>query len=93
TLHFQVDGRELDAGPGTWITLPKGSVHAFKNTGSTTAKMLIHVAPSGLERYFLEVGREPTDGGQEPVIPTPEDFQKLLAAAPKYGLDIRPPSH
>jgi quercetin dioxygenase-like cupin family protein len=48
-LSFQVDGRNMSATPGAWVTLPKGTLHAFKNIGQTQAKMLILVNPSGLE--------------------------------------------
>ena len=41
--------------------------------------------------YFLEVGREARDGEVAPVVPTPEDIEKLVAIAPKYGLEIRLP--
>jgi hypothetical protein len=53
--------------------------------------MLTVVTPAGLERFFLEVGREAIEGDAEPVAPTPEDIQKLLETAPKYGLEIRLP--
>src|SRR5262249_55494101 len=88
-LQFHVDGRSLTAGTGSWITLAKGSLHHFRNVGAAPAKMLILVTPSGLERFFLEVGREAGDG--ESGAPTPEDIEKLLATAPKYGLEIRLP--
>jgi hypothetical protein len=55
--------------------------------------MLVMVTPSGLEEFCFEFGREACEGESEPVIPTPEDIQKLVEAAPKHGLEIRlPPS-
>jgi hypothetical protein len=53
--------------------------------------MLILVTPSGLEQFFEEVGRAADDGDGEAVGPTPEDIKKLLAVAPKYGIEIRLP--
>ena len=90
-ILFHADGRSFTAGQGAWVTLAKGSLHHFKNTSTTPAKMLIMVTPSGLENYFLEVGREARDGDVAPVVPTPEDIEKLVAIAPKYGLEIRLP--
>jgi hypothetical protein len=52
--------------------------------------MLILVTPSGLERFFAEVGREARDRSSPPTL-TPADFEKLLTVAPKYGLEIRVP--
>lgn len=90
-LAFRADGCDLVAGAGAWVTLPKGSRHTFWNSGTTTARMLIVVTPSGLEKFFAEVGREATDRSSSPPAVTPADIEKLLAVAPKYGLEIQPP--
>jgi quercetin dioxygenase-like cupin family protein len=90
-LSVQADGHTLPATPGAWITLPKGSRHFFRNTGASTARMLILVTPSGLEKFFAEVGREATSRAEAPPPVTPADIEKLLAVAPKYGLEIQPP--
>jgi len=86
-LSFQVDGRSTSATARAWVTLPKGTLHAFRNTGPTPAQMLILVNPSGLERYFAEVGHA---SKEESV--TPAALEKLLAVAPKYGLEVHLPS-
>jgi quercetin dioxygenase-like cupin family protein len=92
-LQFHADGRSFAATSGAWVTLARGSLHYFRNTGSKPARMLIVVTPAGLENFFLEIGREAIDGETELVAPTPEDIQKLLQTAPKYGLEVRmPPS-
>jgi quercetin dioxygenase-like cupin family protein len=86
-LLFHADGLDIAAGVGSWVTLARGSLHHFRNVGDKPARMLIVVTPSGLEDFFLEIGREST----EPVSPTPEDIRKLIEIAPKYGLEIRLP--
>src|SRR5688500_19633671 len=35
-LAFHADGREFAATPGAWVTLARGSLHSFRNTGTTT---------------------------------------------------------
>jgi hypothetical protein len=40
---------------------------------------------------FLEAGREATDTSPESGAVRPEDTEKLLAVAPKYGIEIKPP--
>ena len=87
-VAFHADGRDFAATVGTWVTLPKGSKHTFNNTGLATAKMLIFFKPSGLERYFAEVGLEATDRSLPPPPVTPAEIERLLAVAPKYGLEI-----
>jgi quercetin dioxygenase-like cupin family protein len=85
-LTFQADGQTIEARAGAFLTLPKGSLHTFKNTGPTTAKMLITVHPSGLEQFFAEVSCP----SQEESV-SPAAIAKLLAVAPKYGLEIQVP--
>ena len=53
--------------------------------------MLILATPAGLDRFFLEAGREATDTSPESGAATPEDTEKLLAVAPKYGIEIELP--
>lgn len=90
-LAFHVDGRDIAAGAGAWVTLARGSLHHFKNVSDRPARMLIVVTPAGLERFFLEVGREAGDGDGESMPSTPADIEKLLAIAPQYGIEIRVP--
>jgi quercetin dioxygenase-like cupin family protein len=86
-LTFHIDGRTLAASTGSFVTLPKGTLHSFKNTGPTPAKMLVIVHPSGLEKFFEEVGEE-ARGQSSPPAP---DIAKLVTVAPKYGLEIQVP--
>jgi quercetin dioxygenase-like cupin family protein len=85
-LEFQVDGRSFAGTKGDWVTLPKETLHTFKNTGPAPAQFLILVNPSGLDKFFKEVGYP---SREESVTPTA--IEKLLTVAPKYGLEIRLP--
>ena len=88
-LAFQADGRNFTAAAGSWVTLARGSLHAFRNTGTAPARALIVVTPAGLERYFAEVGREATEGSSPPPV-TPAEIERLVAVAAKYGMEVRP---
>lgn len=90
-LDFIVDGEGFKASPGAWVTLARGSLHGFKNTSPRPAKILIVATPAGLDDFFLEVGRPPGDGDLDGKM-THEDLERLLAVAPKYGLEIPPPA-
>ena len=90
-ITFTVNGERVVAGPGTFASMPAGSQHTFKNESSRTARMLISVAPAGLEEMFLEVGRPLPEGAQTAPPPTREEIAALLAAAPRYGIEIQLP--
>lgn len=89
-MTFLADGRKVTAGPGGFLNVPKGVLHTFKNESGADARMLILVAPAGMERMFEEAGT-PVDGGStRPQPPTPEEMEKMGSIAPKYGITIKP---
>jgi quercetin dioxygenase-like cupin family protein len=92
-ITFTVNGERVVAAAGTFANMPIGTPHSFKNESGQPARMLISVAPAGLERMFFEVGVPLAEGATTAAPPTKEEFAKLLAVAPKYAIEIRlPPS-
>jgi len=85
------NGTVTKAGPGAFINLPVGSVHSFKNMTTRPAEMLITVVPSGFEKFLEEFGTVLTDPASGPVPPSDAEIARLLAAAPKYGIEMRVP--
>ena len=90
-ITFQIGDRRLVASAGTFANMPVGTTHSFKNEGGKPAKMLISIAPAGLEKMFFEVGVPVPPGATTATPPTKEEIEKLLAVAPKYGIEIRLP--
>lgn len=90
-ITFQLGDERIMAEAGTFLNMPIGSLHCFKNETDRPAKMLISVAPAGLEQMFLEVGQPVAAGTDVAPPPTQADIEKLLAAAPRYGVEILPP--
>ena len=89
-ITFNVGDDRIVARAGASANMPPGVWHRFKNETDMPVKMLISVAPAGLEEMFLEVG-QPTQPGASALPPTREEIEKLLAVAPRYGLEIRLP--
>ena len=69
--------------------MPVGAPHAFKNESGKAAKMLISVAPAGLEQMFFEFGVPLAQGATTAAPPAREEIEKLLRVAPRYGIEIR----
>jgi quercetin dioxygenase-like cupin family protein len=87
-ITFQVDDERFVATTGTFANMPIGVRHSFKNETNRAAKMLIWVAPAGLERMFFEIGQPVAQGVDTAPPPTKDDIDKLLAVAPRYGISI-----
>ena len=92
-ITFTVNGEKVVAPAGTFANLPAGTPHSFRNESDRPAKMLISVAPAGLERMFFEVGVPLAEGATTALPPTEDEINRLLAVAPNYGIEIRLPGH
>ena len=55
--------------------------------------MLILVTPPGFEKFIAGIA-QPVPSFDSPPLPVlPADIERLLAAAPQYGIEILPPPH
>src|SRR5262249_48571023 len=48
-ITFTINGGRVVAGAGTFANMPVGTPHDFRNESDRPAKMLVSVAPAGLE--------------------------------------------
>jgi len=92
-ITFTLGDRKVVAKPGAFIQGPRGISHAFKNESHAPARMLILVTPSGFDKFLAEMAQPVASFESPPTPVTPEEIQKLLAIAPKYGIEILPPPH
>jgi mannose-6-phosphate isomerase-like protein (cupin superfamily) len=78
---------QIELGPGGYAFIPRGTVHAFTNPGSEPARMLMLVSPGSIHEQFVE---EVSDrAGRAPWEP---DMARILAVAPKYGVEFASPT-
>lgn len=92
-ITFRIGEDQLVASAGMFANMPVGTPHSFKNESSKPAKMLISVAPAGLEEMFFEFGVELPEGSTTALPPTKEEIEKLLKIAPGYGVEIMVTGH
>ena len=90
-MTFQLGEDRIVAGEGTFLNMPIGSLHCFKNDSDKTTRLLISVAPSGLEQMFFEVGQPLADDADTAPPPSQADIEKLLEVASRYGVEIKVP--
>jgi quercetin dioxygenase-like cupin family protein len=90
-ITFTVEEKRLVASAGMFANMPVGTPHSFKNESNQPAKLLISVAPAGLEKMFFECGVPLPEGSTAAVPPTKGEIERLLAVAPRYGIEIKLP--
>ena len=92
-LTFTVADTKFVVSAGAFLNAVRNVPHAFKNEADVPARAVVVVSPAGLEDYFLEVGIPWDDAYRAPGPASPEQLAQMVAAAPKYGLEILPPPH
>ena len=79
-VRFRCGDEDIEAGPGSFVFLPRDVPHTFIVDGDEDAHMLTLLTPGGFERYFVDAGRTPEGPGLPP--PGPPDVEKLQRLAP-----------
>jgi len=90
-LEFMVEGETVKGESESILYVPRGTLHTYTNVGTGPARYLGMVTPVGLEKFFEEVSVPAANGTYSPPPFEQEDLDRLLAVAPKYGLEIPPP--
>jgi mannose-6-phosphate isomerase-like protein (cupin superfamily) len=91
-IIFKVDDQRIEAKPGTFVNVPPNVWHSFKNETNEIAKLIIVLSPAGMEQLFVEVGLEISNTNVKPAPFSNEQIQKLVRLAPKFGMEIKPPT-
>jgi mannose-6-phosphate isomerase-like protein (cupin superfamily) len=83
-FRFEIDGREICAGPGATIFAPRGSRHTFQNIGTIPGRIVTTVIPGGLDIFFEEL-ESAVPAGSVP------DLRKIAPLFEKHGLELLGP--
>ena len=86
---LRIGDRRQRLQPDDYAFMPRGTVHAFTNTGSSPARMLIMLSPGGIhEQFFAEAGELIADPATSLTPAAVPDMQRLIEIAAKYAIEI-----
>ncbi|ADB18183.1 Cupin 2 conserved barrel domain protein [Pirellula staleyi DSM 6068] len=91
-ITFTIGDQTVVATPGMFANVSRGTAHSFRNQTEKPARMIISVAPAGLEKMFISIGTPCLITDPVPPI-TPADIERVIAAAPQYGVTLLLPPH
>jgi len=92
-MTFFVGDRTIKATPGTMVFAPRDVAHSF-TIDSDRVRILVQLTPAGGEGYFKECSVPASAMTLPPPAETPySEIQKMMALAPKYGLEFLTPKH
>jgi len=92
-ITIYIGEERVVATAGMFANMSVGTPHSFKNESGKPARMLISIAPAGLEKMFFEVGVPMPQGAMTAPPPQKEEIEAMLKIAPRYGIEIRLPKH
>jgi hypothetical protein len=81
--RFEVDVREVLAGPGAHVYAPYGTRNAFQNFGTELA--IVTVFPGGLDLFFEEIGANAVPGNELPLLISSARLQRRAPGRPRRG--------
>jgi mannose-6-phosphate isomerase-like protein (cupin superfamily) len=81
-IDFEIDGKTVKSRAGDFNYLPRMTVHGFKGTSSSPARVLIFAAPAHGTEFFEELNRE--------VRTVPDDLAKIPAIGQRHGIEFMP---
>ncbi|CAI5511725.1 unnamed protein product [Closterium sp. Naga37s-1] len=91
-MTWTIEKKTYQASQGSFMHMPLGRAHSFRNDSDQPARMLVVCMPGGLEKYFLEIG-DPEEAAtiglngavHKPVVDQAK-LQNAIKKAMLYGL-------
>lgn len=90
-LFIETEETSFTATPGSFVLIPKGVFHTYRNLGTTPAKVLAISAPAMIDKFFEKIGVPATDKSTPPPPPTPAEMEQAIAIAQTHNLEFKLP--
>jgi quercetin dioxygenase-like cupin family protein len=91
-VEFDVPGGAITATPGTFIHIPRGVFHGFRNASEADAKLLDIHTPGGFEDFFAEAGTLWPDLSVNPPPGAWVDVPRFIRIAEAHGMEVAKPA-
>jgi mannose-6-phosphate isomerase-like protein (cupin superfamily) len=89
-LDIFEDEERITAAPGSFVFVPRGTLHYFRNRSTSPARMTVGITPAGFEEFFFAVGQRASPDGVAPPL-GPDEMARTLELAPQFGMEIHVP--
>jgi len=91
TYAIQIGHEIIELGRGGCTFARRGTIHAYTNTASVPARLLIITSPGGIhERFFAALDEQVDLCAVSSRIDESRDFSRIAMLAEKYGIEFAP---
>ena len=87
TFSFLCGEKEAVFEAGSFVYIPKGTLHTFKNIGQQPGKLMVVITRAGLEDFFYAIGSS-ADGTFHPHAFDPAIIDKVMRLANEYHMEV-----
>lgn len=89
-IEFLLGEELISAGRGHFVSVPRGTVHRFRNAGTETARLVLTFTPAGIEKWFEETLDPAPNAVRAEDVPDNVDevAARYAASASRYGLEF-----
>lgn len=88
TLSLWHGEQKIEAKPGTFVAIPKGTPHRWINESGQAVKALVFLVPAGFEKFLMRIGTEVTDAYPTAPAVSSESIEAALAVADEYHMAV-----
>lgn len=85
-LTVRVATRTIEAPAGSFVVVPRGTVHQPSNPGTRPTRVLLVFSPAGMDRFFEEAAERRMPLQAEPT--DPAVLRELAAFTERYGYEF-----
>ncbi|HEY9847931.1 MAG TPA: cupin domain-containing protein [Leptolyngbyaceae cyanobacterium] len=90
-LLIESGEKSLTATAGSFVLVPKGIPHTYRNLTKSHARMLAIITPANAAKFFEKAGIPATDKSTPAPLPEPEKMGELIAIANQHNIEIHVP--
>lgn len=74
--------------PGSFVAVPKGTVHRWANESGASVRALVFLVPGGFEEFLMKNGTPATGPQPSSGPPSEEEIARALSIAGDYHMEI-----
>lgn len=84
---FLYGDTQSEVSAGSFVYIPKRTLHTFKNIDTIPSRLLVTVTPAGLEDFFYAIGSPAKDQPTAPAF-DPGVIDKIMQLAGKHHMEV-----